>query len=263
MTSSVQFDEAVRKHVNEGQLEAARTLLARAKGMPIVWWSEQTHRSISYWDFVLSPVWWADIKHRNVLIRRPKPCDAGFLNQCKSDTEFLKRYSRRWGWHGDLERALKSANGIPPVLNGSINWVVEHQGLPQGLASLAMIDQVNRRAEFTIGFPLKQPPTVAHKAALLVMHFSFWIVGLHKLYTYVYEDNRSAQKATRRLGFLTEGVLADHFWFEDTPISVTTFGLTKTQACSNEKLLAIVKRLINQDWKLPEGEFQRNLPATC
>ena len=77
------------------------------------------------------------------------------------------------------------------------------------------------------------------------------MVGLHKLYTYVYADNQKAIDATTRLGFHAEGFLQDHFHFlPDEFVSVFTFGLTKLQAQEHPRLLRQVQRRINQNWLL-------------
>jgi RimJ/RimL family protein N-acetyltransferase len=76
----------------------------------------------------------------------------------------------------------------------------------------------------------------------MVLHFAFFRIRLHKLYSYVYEDNPEAAQATLRLGFKEEGRLRDHFRFEQGYVSVTVFGLTVDQLLANSALVKTIER---------------------
>jgi hypothetical protein len=208
----------------------------------------ESMQAVRKWRMVLAPVWWSRLKHQAVTVRRCNTDDESFYQRCKADDSFVAQFGRAWGWHGDLHAALRCYGFQPPLLLGAVHWVIEYRGDRHGLASLTSLDVSNSRAEFSIGFPQKPPPGIAHKASLMVMHFAYQMVGLHKLYTYVYQDNVWAWRNTVRLGFLQEGVLVDHFRFTSGFVSAGAFGLTKLQAYASPKLIRTVSRLINQNW---------------
>ena len=121
-------------------------------------------------------------------------------------------------------------------------WTILHAEQRVGLASLSQIDFTHGRAEFSIGLPGKPPTGVAHLASLMAIQFAFFRIRLHKLYTYVYEDNPEAVQATLRLGFHQEGWLRDHFRFDQRHVSVFVFGLTIDQLLNHTGLVKAIER---------------------
>jgi RimJ/RimL family protein N-acetyltransferase len=197
----------------------------------------------------LSPMWWTPIQHGSVLLRRCTASDAAFFSQCYADAQFTQAFNRQPGWKGNLSKVLNKFGHAPPAILGTLQWIICVQGTPVGLASLSSIDARNSRAEFSIGLPGVPPAGVAHKVSLLVMHFAFFTAGLNKIYAYVYEDNQKAHHDTKRLGFMHEGRLYDHYFLPPEGfVTVDTFGLTKAQALQNMHLVKIVRRCINQQW---------------
>jgi RimJ/RimL family protein N-acetyltransferase len=189
------------------------------------------------------------LKCGGVSLRLCNEHDAEFYRWCFEDRTFTNQFSRQRGWSGSLERALKLNGEKSPCDTGVLQWVVCNREQPVGLASLSSIDSKNSKAEFSIGLPQLPVPGVALKASLMAMHFAFFILGLNKLYTYVYEDNTKAQQNTIRIGFRKEGVLTDHFSVIDGGfVTVWAFGLTKQQALADENLIRKVERHINQRW---------------
>lgn len=194
------------------------------------------------WTHALAPVWWEPIRRGAISLRRSNETDHHFFQQSHEDDEFRKRFGRRPWWRGNLANALSSYARSFPRENGLMYWTILRAEDRVGLASLSQIDFMHSRAEFSIGIPGKPPPGVAHLASLMVLHFAFFRIRLHKLYSYVYEDNPEAAQATLRLGFKEEGRLRDHFRFEQGYVSVTVFGLTVDQLLANSALVKTIER---------------------
>ena len=242
-------------------LETARIQVQRLKGSggsaPLPHRDEETNRQHSAelnaalrWIQVLAPVWWEPLTHGSLCLRRSNENDAAFFLRCHEDIAFKQRFGRRAWWRGDLTTALMRYARTSPREHGLMYWTIEHDHQAVGLASLSQIDLSHRRAEFSIGIPGKPAAGLAHRASLMAMYFAFFNIQLHKLYTYVYEDNPEAAQATLRLGFHQEGFLKDQFRFEQNYASVWLFGLTKGQLIEHPMLVKAIKRRLR--WPLPE-----------
>jgi RimJ/RimL family protein N-acetyltransferase len=197
----------------------------------------------------LQPHWWACVRHGQVNLRRMTADDAPFVASCYDNIEFKQKYNRQRPWSGDLSEALARAGQLPPAALGCLHWVVCLQDQPIGLASLGHLSFEHQRAEFSIGFPHRPTPTIACKASLMVMHYAYFVLGLHKLCTGVYATNPQAIHNTERLGFAQEGVLIDQCWFPDTGfVDVHVFGLTKSALLQNQAICRLAQRLLGESW---------------
>ena len=198
----------------------------------------------------LNPLWMASIEHNNLLLRPCNSDDANFLRQCFDDSDFMNRFNRQTPLFGNLDKALINVHKKPPVHNGFLMWVIHLKDTgPVGLACLSSIDQVNKKAEFSIGFPRKRLNLVTLKSSLMVIHFSFFMMDLNKLYTQIYEDNHQALKNTLHLGFRHEGTLEEHYLLPNHGvITVYLTGLTKKRLLENKNIRRLASRLINQIW---------------
>lgn len=194
------------------------------------------------WAHTLAPVWREPIRHGSISLRKSDETDYPFFHQSHQDEAFRRRFSRRPWWRGDLASALSAYARSHPRETGLMYWTILHDDQRVGLASLSQIDFTHGRAEFSIGLPGKPPAGVAHLASLMVLQFAFFRIRLHKIYTYVYEDNPEAVQATLRLGFHQEGWLRDHFRFDQSHVSVFAFGLTIDQLLNHTGLVKAIER---------------------
>lgn len=208
-------------------------------------------RELEQLAWQVQPVWWARLTHGIVSLRRCSAADANYYQQCYQNKDFADCFNRQNAWSGNLAQAMHKYGNVAPAHLGMLLWILCIRDQPVGLVSLSSIDQANSRAEFSIGIPGNPPPGIAHKASLMAMHFAYFMIGLNKLYTYVYADNQKAIADTARLGFRQEGIFHDHFFLPPEGfVTVHSFGLTRCQAQENSKLVRTVQRRINQDWLL-------------
>lgn len=165
---------------------------------------------------------------RRVCLQRLHPGHADVLLDSFSNESFWETYrsnQNRSLSRGQLSRLLQHEYERLPGQVGKIEWLItkpvhslrdvggEKQPLPIGLASLSAFDSGQRRAEFLIGFFNKEDikPGLGVEASLLTLNFAFNHEHLHKLVSFVYADNVSAQRSTIALGFRNEGLLKSHF----------------------------------------------------
>lgn len=203
----------------------------------------------------LAPYWWSSLAHGDITLRRCGAADADFVQRCYADTDFARRYNRQVPWRGDLATALDKAGTLPPLDTGTLAWVIHHQGRPIGLASLSSISAVNRKAEWSLGFvdAATIPGPAKLRAQLLLMHFSYFVAGLNKLYAYIYTDNPEALQSGTRLGFVEEGLLREHCYLPPGRFfDVHVIGLTRAQLLGSPGMLALARRWLGKDWsRLP------------
>lgn len=238
----------LRQLALSGRISEARRALSDLKHGDGLELSPTDSQALDHWEWVLSPLWWLELKHGRIFLRRASSIDRAFFERCQYDQQFVKRFNRRWASGFDLQRLLWQSENLPPLHVGVMYWTVVVDGIPRGISSLAGIDQLNRHAEFSIGFPDKPDAGIALKTSLMVIHFALWMLGLHKLIAYIYEDNESAKRNAQHLGFQIEGILGDHFFFNNEPTSVAVFGLTRNQVLANPSLTRIARRTISQRW---------------
>lgn len=211
----------------------------------------RTIAALEYAAWKLNPVWWANISHDDITLRRTRTGDSDFFKSCFEDESFRVRFNRQRPWTGDLGKALEKFGQQAPVNLGMVMWVVESRLRGSlGIASLSSLDSTNMKTELSVGFPGDVLPTIGIKTTLMMLHFAFMLVGLNKVYSYIYEDNQAALNNALHLGFLHEGTLSDHFRINGNHYhTVHAIGLTRKQALTNQNLCRLVQRKIGQTWR--------------
>ncbi|PXW88240.1 RimJ/RimL family protein N-acetyltransferase [Nitrosomonas sp. Nm84] len=173
----------------------------------------------------LHPIWVLPIENERLRIRARTPLDHQFVTDCYANESFMSNYNRYLA--GSLRQFKSQQNAHHPdrlavYKNKSIQWVIERidslnpgeiHYTPIGLASLAEIHLVHRRAEILIGFPdaTKFNGTrIPLTAMLMILDFAFNAIGFNKLTSIVYSDNSYAQKSALAIGFRQEGFFKNH-----------------------------------------------------
>lgn len=136
-----------------------------------------------------------------------------------------------------------------PLETNKIEWIIEQDAQPVGLASLVDINFLNSRAELLIGFPDKGNGWQSLEATLLVLEFAFKQAELFKVYSYVYSDNMSSQNNTLHLGFTQEGTLRSHVKRPGTDewLDLIVNGCLAHEFYNNIKLIKLFKRVLGRE----------------
>lgn len=239
---------AALKAVNE--IDEARGCFARAMEI-------QPELSRAVWNYAeVDIVWLEQLEGNHLYLRRYAEQDADYLYHCYQNAVFMAQYNHSIPRHQppeELAAQLRSAQVKHPCQSRSINWIIckKATGRPVGLANLAEIQFLHRRAEFLIGLPDPADHTVgiALEASLLVMDFVFNRVGLNKLTAVVYDDNPVSQKNTLKMGFIQESYLREHIYDSASKkfIHVYGNGMTANSFRHNERLPKLSRRLLGRD----------------
>lgn len=207
----------------------------------------------------LDPVWCAPIVSRHLVLRILQESDSEYLHRCYAMPDFMRFYHHALPRHHSLPilaQKLRRHQQLHPFQSKSVDWIIWRQGndgieRPVGLANLVDIQFPNRRAELLLGIPEGEDRlgSTALEASLLIMDFAFNRVQLHKLTSYVYAINPSAQKNTLSLGFKQEGWLREHILQPESNALIDMFinGLTVTDFRQNQRLAKLSRRLLGRD----------------
>lgn len=225
----------------------------------------------------LHPLWVLPMENERVRIRARTPLDHQFVMDCYANESFMSNYNRYLA--GSLRQSQsqqKSAHRpdrLTVYKNKSIQWVIEkvdplNSGkihyTPIGLASLAEIHWVHRRAEILIGFPNATKfngTRIPLTAMLMILDFAFNRIGFNKLVSIVYANNVHAQKSTLAIGFKQEGLLRNHLFDHKLNrwISVYQNAMLMEEFGENTQLAKLSKKLLGYEPHANQSNLFRKL----
>lgn len=212
----------------------------------------------------LHPVWVLPIENERIRIRARTRLDRQFVTDCYANESFINNYNRYVASSFRQSKSQHNAHHpdrLAVYKNKSIQWVIEKidplnpgeiQYTPIGLASLAEIHLIHRRAEILIGFPdaTKFNGTrIPSTAMLMILDFAFNRIGFNKLVSIVYTDNVHAQKSTLAIGFKQEGLLKNHLFDrkQNRWISVYQNAMLIEEFGENTQLAKLSKKLLGYE----------------
>ena len=197
---------------------------------------------------------------KRVVLEMASPEHAEFLTKTYKRKEFMDCYRLAQDRNVSVEdvwQRLESEQAYSPQHLRRIEWVInvrsnsDNASLPLGIAALADYQPAHNSAELLIGITDedKWHTGLSLEASLLVLEFAFHQVKLHKLISYVYAFNESAQKNTLHLGFQQEGLLRDHYFNhrEGKFVDLYQNCLLKKDFFENKKLSQWSRRLLGRD----------------
>lgn len=206
--------------------------------------------------------WLAPLSGKHIQLRRMVEADADFLLHCYRDADFMDRYHHFISRQQSRERLaekLRQDGKRHPCQSATLDWLIlkVENGVdaapvlrPIGMANLVEIQFAHRRAEFLIGIPdhADRVGSAGLEASLLVMDFAFNRVGLNKLTTFVYGDNRASQENTLALGFTQESHLREHMALPDSDRLLDLYGngMTIGDFRGNARLARLSRRLLGR-----------------
>lgn len=158
------------------------------------------------------PLWHQDVVGDRVVLARPRERHREALTAMFADQAFREKYNAFLPAADVAAREHIDRVDRPFEAAKQLNWVVESRsGEVTGLATLAAIDFVNRRAELVFGFVGDAADgRMRMEAFQLILVMTFQELRLAKLCSMVYASNPSAQDMTLRMGLSQEGYLRRH-----------------------------------------------------
>ncbi len=202
------------------------------------------------------------MKHSNqgriITIRRTVLEDVPTLLKAYQDESFLHLY--RSNHIQQTEEQLTSLIAEHAEYEftelGYVEFMIEHKqyGII-GVAILSDYNPLHKRAEYLIGLFTSQHRALGHgtEATLLVLDLAFNHYELNKIYTYVYDYNKSSETNTLKFGFNQEGWLEDHHYLidEERFVSLYLNGMTEKSFRNNNNIKRYSLRLLGHDITLP------------
>ncbi len=195
------------------------------------------------------PIFWnTPLNGRRVSLTRVTEQHFNFVFSLRKNEAFRNQYNF---FHKTSEQAVKESiqtSQKPPLESNKIEWIIEREGTPIGIASLVDMNLRNSRAELLIGLPDVSDGWVSLEATLLILEFAFKTLGLAKVYSYVYSDNTQSQKNTLHLGFTQEGVLRSHVIRPDTSetLDLIINGYLANEFFQNPRILKLFTRVLGR-----------------
>src|SRR3954471_18099463 len=110
---------------------------------------------------------------------------------------------------------------------GEVNWVIEKDNQPLGVASIYHFDVPNRKAE--CGRIAAHDPKVFHLNWVMSAFVAMDVIGTNKLYIETLESNRIIARAVERMGMIREGLLRAHVIRDGVPLNVLLFTNTNEE----------------------------------
>jgi RimJ/RimL family protein N-acetyltransferase len=100
---------------------------------------------------------------------------------------------------------------------------------PIGMAGLTKINWLYRNANLfiEIGEIEYWGKGLADEIAKMVLDYAFEELNLHKIYTSVFSPNERSMKATRKVGFIHEGILREEIYVDGIYVDEHKFGILK------------------------------------
>ncbi len=217
--------------------QALRVAAARAVAAP---------EALAALSLELASRWWQPLAVGGVRLRLPTPVDHDFVATTLARRDFMARYHRYQGSDSvSVTRFIERAARRPSV-SRRIDWLVcDRAGRPCGLAALADVDPVQRRAEWLLGLPEgPADPSFSLKAALALLELAFGRLRLRKLVSHVYGDNPQAQRNTLHLGFRAEGLLRAHLEVDGRALDLHVNGLLAEEFAAEARWSRLRRRWI-------------------
>ncbi len=156
------------------------------------------------------------IKGRTVVLRAIAKKDLARLRQWRN-SPLLRQYFREYR---EITKEMQEAWWQKIARNDPNTVMVaiadSSSGQLIGAAGLCYINWVSRNAEISVyvGDKGVYIDNRAKEACKLLINYGFKTLGLHKIWTEVYEfDRKKYSMLTDKLGFKRDGVLRDHCFF--------------------------------------------------
>jgi len=207
----------------------------------------------------VSPIWSTPLKGKQLTLLRIEPRHKEYLLQTRKNNEFQHHYNI---FISDCEKTLIHDIQVakkPPIDTRKIEWIIEKDNKEIGIATLAGLDIHNRTAELLVGLPGEKSFKDSLEATLLVLEFAFCKINLHKLVSYVYSDNPSAQSNTMHLGFEQEGFQKSQIYDATTNTRLDMYinGCLCENFFGNKKLMKMAERLIGRDLRPKKFKYSK------
>jgi RimJ/RimL family protein N-acetyltransferase len=164
--------------------------------------------------------------------------DLDFLCDLGNDS-FVRDNVVGWGWPLSL---ASQETWFTSIINGdhsSRRFIIDVNGTAVGLIGLWNLNWHDRSAEVGLKIGGKTQEVrgqgYGSRALSQLVNFSFFDVGLHKLWAHVIETNDRSQNLFNNHGWTREGILRNHVWRNGKFVNVVQYGLLYDEITHTDK----------------------------
>ena len=157
----------------------------------------------------------------NLVLRPPRDGDVEARVALGNDTEILEMYGVSAVDVPAYTRDM-AIGSVQSIAENPYGWIIEFQGKPAGSISLHSVEPHDRRASLAIGLWDKclLGKGLGTQAILLVLHYAFNSLRLHRVGVRVLSYNSRAIRAYEKCGFVVEGreretAFVNGIWHDD------------------------------------------------
>lgn len=164
-----------------------------------------------------------------VRLRIADSTDADYVRRLRNSPGVASRFQDRWFIND--EKQAKFMAHIAETKD-TLLLIAEDKatGKPFGVYTLMRIDPRNQRADTGVFLDEAQVPSGMHplEGACLLFDYAFGYLNLKKLCAEVLADNTRALRYNEALGFVAEGTLKEHVFYDGALRDLVLIGLFKT-----------------------------------
>lgn len=168
----------------------------------------------------------------NELILRPiKESDAAFFFKWRNDISYIKHTkSFRLPKHEGMETAWVNAVCADRTNSAAI-FIIMVDDLPIGFVQLSNIDWISRNAYFGIAICDTSIKSKGYgkRTSKLVLDYAFNELNIHKISLEISSFNTNVLELYEALGFKKEGIMREHYYWENEYHDVHLYGLLKKE----------------------------------
>ena len=144
--------------------------------------------------------------------------DLPFFKEWRNKEEFKKFFREHRELSSEMQEEwyLRKVLTDPTTMMFSIRRKEDQELL--GCCGLCYINWINRHSDLSLYIGFKEAYIddlgYADESCKLLLDFAFYQLGLNKVWAEIYEFDTKKKALLRQLGFQTDGVLREHYYYE-------------------------------------------------
>ena len=169
------------------------------------------------------------LKDGPIALRALKKSDAQLLYKWRNELKYIKyTKSMRLPKHEGLEEEWVS-NIMLDKSNQTVFFIIEINDISIGLVQLSQIDWISKNA--FMGIAICEPDYKGKGHSIpslkLMLDYAFKQLNLHKISVEIIEFNLNSIDIFTRLGFKSEGVMKEQYFWDDQYHDLHLYGILK------------------------------------
>ena len=128
----------------------------------------------------------------------------------------------------ELEVQFESEQAIPAEQRGEAKFVIDQSGVVVGRCDLFEIDRVSGTARIGVTVDAgHQDGGIGTETVELLLRYAFRDLGLRRVWCDILADNKRSIRMCEKCGFVEEGRLRDHYWYDGAQRDAVVLGILR------------------------------------